>query len=653
MPSKLLRGAITLAALLVAPLAAAQDAPLIDEMFQDHAVLQRDKPIALWGVVPYARDVSVEITFAGRRFPTYNDKPGVWFAELSAMPAGGPYTLTVRTSTGLTQTLNDIMVGDVWLCSGQSNMEFAVSQGLNGAGEVASANDPEVRLLTVTRDAAPAPLANFKTPVSWQPVTPASIRDFSAACWFMARELRKTEKVPFGLIDATWGGTAVNPWRSEASFRGDADAREQIALLDLYRKDRPAAAAQWGKTLAGWWRDRSGGAIGDPWRAEAPGAWKPVPVFEFWEGWGVPDLKAYNGILWYRTEVTLTAAQAKQAATLTLGIVDDLDMSFVNDVPVGTTNAWDEVRTYPLAKGTLKPGVNRVVVGALDTWGPGGMYGKPEQRALTFADGSRVLLAPAEKWSYLPTPGIGDPPHAPWETIAGMSGIYNAMIAPIGPYRLRGVAWYQGEADAGNAQGYARRLAGLMSGWREQFGDPQLPFAIVQLAGWGPRNAVPVESGFADIRDEQRRAALADGHAGIAVAVDIGDVADIHPANKQEVGLRLARVARVIAYGGRQSRSGAEPMAANREGESVTIRFGSVEKALVAYSSGSPMAFELCGAGRGSCRFVPARIEGDTVTLDMGGKVATRVRYCWGDSPVCNLYDGSGLPVTPFELAIQ
>jgi sialate O-acetylesterase len=180
-----------------------------------------------------------------------------------------------------------------------------------------------------------------------------------------------------------------------------------------------------------------------------------------------------------------------------------------------------------------------------------------------------------------------------------------------------------------------------------------LPFAIVQLAGWGPRNAVPVESGFADIREEQRRAALNDAKAGIAVAVDIGDVADIHPANKQEVGLRLARVARVLAYGANQSRSGAEPMAAKREGETVTVMFGSVEKALVAYSAGSPMAFELCGASRGSCRFVPARIEGDSVKLDLGGKIAARVRYCWGDSPVCNLYDGSGLPVTPFELAIR
>jgi sialate O-acetylesterase len=649
MPHKFARAVLVLAALLAAPAAAAQ--PLLHAMFQDHGVLQRDRPLIVWGKAKPGDDLRIEI--AGQQSSAKVAKDGSWRVELPALPAGGPHELVVTAASGASQTVRDVLVGDVWLCSGQSNMEFAVSQGLNGAGEIGSANDPEVRLLTVTRDAAPAPRSDFKVPVSWQPVTPASIRDFSAACWFMARELRKTEKVPFGLVDATWGGTAVNPWRSEASFRSDMDAREDMALLDLYRRDRPAAAQQWGRTLAGWWRSRSAGALGDPWRAGAPGQWKPVPAFDFWEGWGVPELNAYNGIVWYRTEVTLTAAQARQAATLTLGIVDDLDMSFVNEVPVGTTNAWDEPRSYPVAPGTLKPGVNRIAVGALDTYGPGGMYGKPEQRALTFADGSRVLLPPAAKWSYLATPGIGDPPHAPWETIAGMSGIYNAMIAPIGPYRLRGVAWYQGEADAGNPNGYAGRLAGLMAGWRAQFGDPELPFAIVQLAGWGPRNAVPVESGFADIREEQRRAALADTRAGIAVAIDIGDVGDIHPANKQDVGLRLARVARVLAYGAKQSRSGAEPIAAKREGQRVTIRFGSVEKALVAYSAGAPTGFELCGLERGSCRFVSATLEGDSVGIDLGGRTAARVRYCWGDSPVCNLYDGSGLPVTPFELAIQ
>jgi sialate O-acetylesterase len=654
MPSNRAKTALTrtmLAALALtaSPLASAQ--AVLHPMFQDHAVLQRDKVLPVWGTAKPGETVTV--TIAGKSATATTDAGGNWRATLPALAAGGPYTLTA-TAGGATTTVSDVLVGDVWLCSGQSNMEFAVSQGLNGPSEIANANDPEIRLLSVTRDSGPEPLASFKHPVAWQAVTPKSIADFSAACYFMARDLKAQQKVPFGLIDATWGGTAINAWRSQASLASDPAASAANSLLALYRRDRPAAALQWGGTWSDWWRKRSNDAPGkEPWQPNAPGEWRTLPKFDFWEGWGLRELEAYNGIIWYRTEITLTAAQARKGATLDLGIVDDMDMSFVNGTPVGTTNMWDEMRSYRLAPGVLKAGVNRIVISALDTFGPGGLYGKPEQRVLKFDDGSSVPLPDAAKWQYRVTPGIGDPPHAPWETIAGLGGIYNAMIAPMGPYALRGVAWYQGEADAGNPAGYAGRLAGLMSGWRAQFGNRDLPFLIVQLANWGARNATPMESGFAGVREEQRRAVGADSHAALTVAVDLGDVWDIHPANKQQVGRRLALNARAVAYGEAIPHSGPWATKAVRGTDGIRIRFAGADGGLVTYSSATPIGFELCGDAYGSCRFVAARIDGGDVLLAGDPGQATRVRFCWGDSPVCNLYDKGGLPAVPFELKVE
>jgi sialate O-acetylesterase len=635
------------AALLAAPAAQAQ---LLNGVFQDHAVLQRERPIALWGKA--APKAELSIAMAGKQASARADKQGNWRAELPALPAGGPFELTVTTKTA-SRTVHDVLVGDVWLCSGQSNMEFAVKNSLNGAGEVAAANDPQMRLLSIAHDSTAEARTEFKTAVKWEPVTPQSVADFSAACYFMARDLRASQKVPFGLIDASWGGTAINPWRSPASLAADPLARGGMELLDVYRRDPARAGAAFGAGWAKWWHSRSHDAVGsEPWQANPPGDWQPVPKFDSWEGWGVPALTDYNGIVWYRTEINLTAAQAAQPATLTLGVADDLDMSFVNGVGVGTTNSWDEVRRYPIAPGTLHAGVNIIAVSVLDTYGPGGMRGSGEQRALTLGDGSIVPLPEAPGWRYRVTPGPNDAPHAPWEAIAGIAGIYNGMIAPLGDYGLRGVAWYQGETDANYPSGYAGRLASLMAGWRTQFANPKLPFLIVQLPGWGARNTEPMESGFASIRDEERRAVAADANAALAVTIDLGDVLNLHPLNKQDVGHRLARAATSLAYGGNASPSGPLAAKAVRATDGIHVSFTGVEGNLVSYN-GAPLGFELCGLLTGSCAFATARIAGSEAIVASPAGAPLRVRFCWGDSPVCNLSDASGIPAAPFELAIE
>jgi sialate O-acetylesterase len=376
-----------------------------------------------------------------------------------------------------------------------------------------------------------------------------------------------------------------------------------------------------------------------------------VPRLSNWESWGIPELTNFNGAMWYRTSVTLTPQQARQQATLNVGWVDDLDQTWVNGVAVGSTYGPNSARAYTLPAGTLKPGLNSIVVNVLDTYGAGGMTGPEEMRAITFADGTSVRLG--GEWSYSVAPAsVGWPPRAPWETNSGLSTIYNGMIAPMGSYGLRGVAWYQGESDAGAERGYAAKLGSLMSDWRRQFQHPTLPFLVVQLAGWGPSPASPQESGSATVRDEQRLAVAADRHAGLAVAMDLGDRADIHPANKQEVGRRLARAARHVAYGEKIAPSGPEAVAAVRSGGTVSVSFKNFEGQLVSYNSSGPIGFELCGSEQGSCRFVAAEVRGSDVVI-AGDTSATRIRYCWGDSPVCNLYDKAGLPAGPFELRIR
>ena len=642
---------LAVAVLAWAGAAGAAPPALLASPFQDHAVLQRDRPIALWGRAP--PNEIVRATFAGRMVEARAGADGAWHAELPATPAGGPFDLDVRTRSGAAQQLRDVLVGDVWLCSGQSNMVLQVHRALDSRAEIAGASDDGIRLLTVANDTSLVPLDDFKRAVEWQPVTPATTREFSAACYFFARELRKTLDVPMGLINASWGGSAISTWLDERTLQSLGDAyREPLALLAAYRQDPARGAVLWGEQWQRWWRARSGDAGGaEPWNANPDASWKPVPAFGPWEKWSGAGLEQWNGMVWYRTSVTLDAAQAGQGARLALGAVDEVDQTFVNGKPVGNNANAGEQRVYPLARGTLRAGENTIVVNVLDTYATGGMTGPAERLALELDDGSKVPLA--GPWLYKPVDaGLGSPPRTPWEATAGLTAIANAMIAPLGAYGLRGVLWYQGESDVERAATYDTLLAALMRDWRQQFRF-ELPFLIVQLANYGRPSATPVDSGWAALRDAQRRAVDRDGNAALTVAIDIGESTDIHPANKQELARRLARAARHLVYGEKLAPSGPRPLAATRAGDEVTVRFGDVDGALVAYSAAGPIAFELCDGAREHCRFVAAKASGDRVALDPAGGPAAYVRYCWADSPVCNLYDASGLPAGPFETAVE
>ena len=622
--------------------------PLLDEMFQDHAVLQRDRPIPVWGGARANEKLSVAVD--GAAVATRADATGHWKALLPALPAGGPHVLTVSTDAGARRTVTDLLVGDVYLCSGQSNMELSVQHSIDGAREAAESANDSIRLLSVAHASHPAPLSHFETPVAWTAAAPASVRDFSAACYYFARELQKTVPVPLGLIHSSWGGSRIEPWLSEAGLRSVGGFDHSLELLHGYAVDAAAGNARWGAEWQTWWHAHAE-PDSAPWNAAAGPDWHAVPEpMRDWKTWGVPELASHDGMVWFRRSVTLSAAQAASAATLSIGAIDEIDETWVNGRPIANSFGYGTERTYALPAGVLRAGENVVVINVLSTWDAGGMYGPPDHLALRFADGSAVPLG--GDWRYQLVPErMGYPPRAPWASVNGQTTIHNAMIAPLGPYGLRGVLWYQGESNTDDAGHYQALLTGLMGDWRRQFGNTTA-FLIVQLPNFGAPVIAPAESGWADLREAQRRAVAADGNAALAVTIDLGDPRNLHPPDKQAVGARLARAARHLLYGEAVSASGATPRAARRDGAHVIVALDALEGPLSTYSAGRPTAFEVCAAARGSCRFVDAAAQDRTVVLDAAGIPATRVRYCWGDAPLCNLYDRSGLPVGPFEISV-
>lgn len=627
--------------------AQAQDKPLLADMFRDHAVFQRDRPILVWGEAKPGETVS--LTFGASRVTAVSDAAGRWRAELPPLPAGGPYVLEAATGA-MKQTVSDVMIGDVFLCSGQSNMEWNLKDA-DGAPElIATSQNDTIRMMTVTKTQAFAPQTHFATPTEWQTASPATTPYWSAVCYTFARDLQTKTRVPIGLISSSWGGSKIQPWMSREALQKIGGYEAGLDMLDTYAKDPVQAAQKFGKVFTQWWQTANG--PGTPWAVtpKALAGWAAAPdVSRNFEDWGVKALADYNGPLWYAITVTLSEAQARQAATLSLGAIDDLDLTFVNGVALGYTSAPGAPRHYTVPAGYLKTGDNVVVVQAVDLWAKGGMYGETA-RELRLADGTSAPLQTG--WRYWQPPvNVRFPPTAPWDPTGGMTTLHDAMIAPIGPYALTGALWYQGESNTGEAKQYEALMAGMMADWRAQFG-PDVAFLLVQLANFGAIPTAPVESGSAGVRDAQRRAALNDGNAAYAVTIDIGNPADIHPRDKLTVGKRLSRAAQSLIYKAPLTPSGPVPVEAVRTNGQVTVRFSSLDGALTARGQ-VPLRFELCGEGWASCQYAEARIVGETVVLSgLLTATAVRVRYCWGDSPVCNLTDAA-LPVSPFEIPVK
>ena len=623
---------------------------LLYTTFQDHAVLQRDKPIPVWGLTaPGAR---VSVTFAGETASATADSKGNWQAVLAPLKMGGPYAMTAHSSAGKTQTITDVMMGDVFLCSGQSNMEMPLRVVSNYDGDIRSAQNTKIRLFHVQRFSSPLPSGTFGADASWSVTSPESVKEFSAACYLFGRELQPAANVPIGLIESSWGGANIQAWISADKLRALGGFDELLDILPIYATASKTAEAKWRAIAHAWWLAHDPASIASPpWRDPVydDSSWEQVVPTGTWREWNVPAMKKFDGTVWLRKDFELSAKQAAGAAVLSLGAADQADTTWVNGVEVGDMGGYDVDRLYDVPAGTLHEGRNVVAVGVL---GGAGLLNPAEKITLKCAGGSVIRLSGTWRFkTSAPMSQTGHIPFVPWLKQFGLSVLYNGMILPLGPTAVRGILWYQGESDAWQPKEYDRMLPALIADWRQRFGA-DVPFIVVQLPGYGPQSTKPGESPWADLREVQRRVADKTPDTGLAVTIDLGQRDNIHPTDKQEVGRRLALVARKLIYGENIVASGPTPLTATRRGTTVTVSFASVASGLVVYESNRPISFELCDAAK-HCSFADATQNQNEIDLDASHvPAATTVRFCWADSPICNVYNSEGLPGVPFEISI-
>ncbi|MFS0772387.1 sialate O-acetylesterase [Sphingomonas sp. 1P08PE] len=647
------RIALLVSTLALPSAAAAQTAvtaPTFAGIFGNHAVLQRDRPMRIWGRAGAGRPITVQL--GERRVRVRADAAGRWRATLPAMPAGGPYALTAADGAAIA-TLTDIKVGDVYLCGGQSNMEFPARLSTNAWSGLGGSADDDLRFVNIAHDSQPSPLKDFTTRPSWRVVGPETVGDASAVCFYMARSLRRTQKVPIGLVHASWGGTTIQGWMTASSLATLPSYAPGLAAIDLLAKNPAAARASEDQRVEAWWDGH------DP-NAATQRVWRQPDYDDAgwptlretgevsWKKAGVPALADFEGVVWLRSEIVLTDAQAQAVERLQLGPIDTYDTAWINGIRVaGGSVSW-VWRDYAVPRGTLHAGRNVI---ALRVLGGGGLGGPVAQRGFRTTDGQLIPIAGWRYRSGMRATGLAVPA-APWDVPNSLVTLNNGMIAPLGPFGFKLAAWYQGESNAGAAAEYRRLLPLMMADWRRQFGIADLPFLVVQLTSFGTPSSAPGQSDWAQLRDAQARAVAADPHAALVTTIDVGDRYDIHPTQKTVVGERLARAARAVAYGAGTAPGGPTAVRVTRKAGDLVVDFRDSGGGLRTYSSDVATGFEACSASL--CRYVSGRVAGDAIVLPGADRPEiVRVRYAWADAPYVNLFGAEDLPVAPFDLPVN
>ncbi|WP_435007305.1 sialate O-acetylesterase [Tundrisphaera lichenicola] len=643
-------GSFTLAlALLAGPGAEeGQGRPFLHPLFTDHVVLQRDAPLPIWGwAEPGSR---IKVALAGQSVETTADDQGKWLVKFGPYPAGGPHTLSV--SGPKTVEIRDILVGDVWICSGQSNMEWPVNRADRPEQEIAAADHPRIRLFTVPKKISLEPQVTVDA--SWEVCSPETVGEFSAVGYFFGKDLERELNVPIGLIDSSWGGTIAEAWVSDESLTPMGDFDSALGQI------RQALAEEKGKTplkfeeaMAAWWKKNDPGSSEDPnWsdlKFDAKG-WQSMELPGHWEEKGLPD---FDGIAWFRKEFELPEGWADKELTLSLGAIDDRDTTWINGVEVGHMNQFNSKRDYKVPAGVAKASRNVIAVRVLDTSGQGGFAGSKEDMKLTIAgEDNAEPISLAGPWSYKASTPLGElstPPESENSNPNRVTVLYNGMIAPLKPFPIKGAIWYQGESNAGRPAQYRKLLPTLIRDWREKFGVGEFPFLIVQLANYMKRQPQPANSNWAELREAQYLTTKVLPRAGVALAIDIGDATDIHPTNKQEVGRRLALDALAIGHGKDVEFSGPVFKSLEIQGNKARLSFDHVGAGLVAAGGDKLEGFAIAGED-GQYHWADATIDGDTVVVSSTEVEHPKtVRYAWADNPACNLYNQDGLPAVPFR----
>jgi sialate O-acetylesterase len=624
----------------------------------DHMVVAQSRPIWLSGTAVPGEPITAAL--AGKKAATRTDAAGRWQLTLPALPAGGPFVLTIAGSTTLTFT--DVWAGEVWVAAGQSNMELPLMRS-SGAAEAVAGGCPGIRLFMVAHRTAAAPVADVDG--QWQPCDAATAAGFSAVGFHFGREIHRALGVPVGLIQAAVGGTPAEAWTPRPALLAEPSLKPMVDALDLATRD-PRVREERAQKLAAW-EARSfiqdtgnrGEALGFA-RPQGGGAgWSKMEIPQLWENAGLK----IDGAVWFRREVTLPAEWAGRDLALSLGALDDFDVTYWNGERVGATGAetpqyWSAARHYTVPGRLARAGRNVIAVRVFDHYGSGGFAGTAAQLTVGPAGAGSTALPLAGTWSFKIErrlkPVVVDfatRPQLPGaDDIGSPSTLWNGMIAPLTALPVAGVIWYQGESNTGRADQYRTLFPTLIRAWRAAWGAPALPFLYAQLPNYGePGPRTPLgDSPWAELREGQA-AALQQPRTAMVVTLDIGESTELHPRNKQEVGRRLALAALKVAYGRDVIATGPAYASVVRAGPALRVRFTGVTSGLTTADGRAPRGFMIAGADR-AWHVAEARIDGDTVIVshpEVAEPIA--VRYGWANDPENTLRNHADLPAAPFR----
>ena len=643
-------------------------------IYGDNMVFQRGMPVRVCGNGDPGTKLSVEMN--GKSVTVKVGDNGEWVADLPAMEAGGPYDLKVSGKECV--SLKNVMVGEVWVCSGQSNMEWRVERSDNAVAEIAAANYPGIRLFQVKKATSPFVELNDCGGV-WEACTPKTVGSFSAVGYFFGRKLHQELGVPVGLINSSWGGTLIEPWISLDGFKSSPVFSAYVERIETERtkpeeKEKEGKRETTGEILTKW---KNGIDAHYHKEIAAASSWKDAETSDAdWKEIELPGgfetvLGAIDGMVWFRRDFEVSADMVGKELELSLGRIDDCDETFINGVKVGETpvtveNHWQHERRYKVPAGVVNSGRNVIAVRVFDHYGDGGMFG-PEVK-MFLKHGTNVVML-GGKWRCKAEYAMDYNKVVRRPNIASTSAkqqfpttLYNAMINPLVCLPVRGAIWYQGESNAGNPVFYRQLMELLINDWRVRWSNPDLVFLITQLSAFHrhtPKQPLPedffskqeppLQENWALLRESQFKAASGAGKAGIAVTIDIGDPIDIHPTNKQDVGLRLALAAEKIAYGKEVCHSGPVYRSMRVSGNRVRLEFDHLCGGLMV-KGGKLKGFVISGEDKKFHR-AEAVIAGDSIQVwSPEVKQPVAVRYAWEKYPEgCNLYNKAGLPAVPFR----
>jgi sialate O-acetylesterase len=639
----------------------------LSALFNNHMVLQRQRTNPVWGWDRPQQTITLRVERPPSTEPIVSPvsvvagPDGSWRIDCPELPAGGPYRVRLKGSSE--RTIEDVLVGEVWLASGQSNMEWNLSATDGAEADIAAAHLPQIRQAYVQHAATSEPQRNAQA--SWRVCSPESAGQFSAVGYHFARELHQRLGVPVGIINSSWGGTRVEAWTSVEALRPVMDVDTELARarntdkpLAQLKSEYDARVAAWAKSVFPTDTGNEGEASG--WATEAcePASWKPMNVPGAWQHQGLK----HNGAIWFRRTVEIPAAWAGRDLELSLGVLDDFDCTYFNGQrvgahPQGTPDAHLIARRYVVTGAVVKAGASEIAVRIFDHFGEGGFLGQPNALFLKparISPGDTAGLIPlAGRWltrveRVLPLASneifkTHPAPPTALEVQNHPGALFNGMIAPLIPYGIRGAIWYQGESNVGSYASYHERFTAMIRDWRTRWGVGHFPFLFVQLANFRDT------PGWAYLREAQART-LAEPATGMAVTIDIGDAGDIHPRNKRDVGSRMARIALADTYGvdGIVS-SGPQLSRVEIAGKAARVFLTSAAGLRARDRGAAIKGFALAGAD-GKFHPAGARIEKDVVVLTSENVLhPIAVRYAWADDPDANLENEAGLPAAPFR----